>query len=69
MPCDPELLSEWVTDTTKTTAVRITLQDPDGDTHTGYIATVLTRGSRRITGYRSHWASCPDREKFRKGRT
>lgn len=66
MPCDPELLTEWITDKPVTTNQRVTLQDPDGDTHSGYLATVLTPGARQIDGYRPHWASCPKREEFRR---
>jgi hypothetical protein len=68
MPCDPDVIHEWVTDATKTTSVRIILQDPDGDTHTGWQATAITPGAFEISGYVPHWATCPQRDAFRNRR-
>lgn len=66
-PCDPDKRTEWVTDEPVTTRHRITLQDPDGDTHTGYLATVLTHGARQIDGYVPHWSTCPAAKAFKPG--
>lgn len=70
MPCDPGKLIEWVTDTPSAASTRrITLLDLDGDTHTGYLASVLTPGSRQIDGSLSHFSSCPKAGEFRRRET
>ena len=67
MPCDPEERIEWVTDTPVTTGRKVSLLDPGGSLDTGYIATVLTSGSRELRGYVPHWATCKKASEFKPG--
>jgi hypothetical protein len=66
MPVDPEKLSEWVTDIPTSGSRRITLVDPDGETHSGYLASVIAPGARQIDGYVPHWSTCPKAQAFRR---
>jgi len=67
MPCDPEERTEWVTDSPVTTSRKVSLQDPGGALGVGYLATVLTKGSRELRGYVPHWATCPKSTSFKPG--
>lgn len=66
MPVDPEKLSEWVTDEMTSGARKVTLQDPHGDTLTGWRASMLAPGARQIAGYVPHWSTCPNRDEFKR---
>jgi hypothetical protein len=67
MPVDPDKLSEWVTDEPATPgAVRITLTDAAGRTSQGYMASVITPGSRNIEGYTAHFSTCPKAKGFKR---
>lgn len=67
-PVDPERRSEYVTDAPALTSRRVTLVDPDGDTHSGYLASVTTPGAREISGYVSHFGTCPQAARFRRAK-
>jgi hypothetical protein len=66
MICDPEKLQEWVTDTPRQTAPKITLVTSDGQMETGWQASVIVSGSRSIEGYVPHWATCPKAKDFKR---
>jgi hypothetical protein len=66
MPCDPGRVSEYVTDAPTASDTRVTVIDPDGDTHAGYRASVLTHGAREVSGYVSHFSTCPKAREFRR---
>jgi hypothetical protein len=66
MPIDPEKLQEWVTDTARQTAPKITLVTTDGRMETGWQASVITPGSRSIEGYVPHFATCPKAKDFKR---
>lgn len=59
-PCDPDWREGWVTTAPVTTSHRLLLLDSAGDWQGGYLATPLTPGARRIAGYQSHFATCPN---------
>jgi hypothetical protein len=66
MPCDPELVSEYVVDDKPTESPRrLILLDPNGSVHSAWRASVLTSGSREISGYVVHWSTCPKAKEFR----
>jgi hypothetical protein len=68
MPVDPEHLTEWVTDEAKIEGARkISLLTSDGKVlERGYLATVLTPGSREIRGFVPHWSTCPQAHDFKR---
>ena len=66
-PVDPDWLSEWVTEEPLSGSRRVTLVPGDGrKPETGWVASVITPGSRQIEGYVPHFATCPKAEQFRK---
>lgn len=68
MPCDPELLAVWVTETPQVSDQRMTLTAPDGEQRTGYLATAATAGASQIDGYVSHFSTCPHSAQFRRAK-
>ena len=68
MPCDPELISEWIMDDAPARALRpnVTLVDPDGEIQTGHRTSLLAPASRNVTGYLPHWITCPRASEFRR---
>lgn len=68
MPCDPEELSEWIVEGSGATGSRVTLQDPGGDTLSGVRSSMLAPGAREIRGYVPHWATCPNRDQFKRAK-
>ena len=70
MPVDPAHVTAWVVDEhrpPKPAARRLTLLSGDGTRmEKGLEATVHTPGAHEICGYVPHWATCPNREEFKR---
>ncbi len=65
MPCDEEILTEWLDDTAGKAASTRTLITEDGVAITGRRGSVLDPNVREVTGRVPHWASCPQAGAFR----
>lgn len=65
MPCDPELLTEWLDDTAGKAASTRTFITADGVAITGRRGTAIEPVTREVVGRVPHWSTCPDAAKFR----
>jgi uncharacterized protein YfaQ (DUF2300 family) len=67
IPCDPELLQEWLdSDAPATEKRRLALVTAEGQVIAGKQGSILTPGARAVEGYVSHFASCPQAAQFRR---
>lgn len=67
-PVDPEKIYEWITEEARPGARKITLVSPEGQTLTGWQATVITPGARQIAGFIPHWSTCPQAAQFKRAK-
>ncbi len=71
MPCDPEVLTEYLVPMEDATPAqrqetRLTLVTTDGRVVTGIMGTCLTPFVREWKGRVPHWATCPQAKDFRR---
>ena len=66
MPCDPDVLTEWLDETAGKAASTRTLITEDGVAITGRRGTAIEPGTREVVGRVPHWATCPQAESFRR---
>lgn len=63
MPCDAELRTVWLH---KDGGKRLVLVTDQGVTESGYIVMPDTAGARQVIGREPHWATCPQRQQFKR---
>ena len=66
MPCDPDVLTEWLDETAGKAASTRTLITSDGVAITGRRGTAIEPGTREVIGRVPHWVTCPQANTFRR---